>query len=143
MFDVNVKMSNSLKKQNPGNNDKCTILNGPLLSKEQLKQLKTDNLKSLLDSQRIQESLKNNYASQGYAVDAVRYKKELFNGHYSNIYLFHVNVTSNDQNKIRKMRKVIAKIINKYCCPKKSNYENEFQVCNFLKVTPVLIEKLY
>lgn len=128
---------NSLEKRNTSNSnsDECWILNGPILTKEQLTKLKADNLKIVLDSQRIQEALKKNYASQGYSVDAIRYKKELFNGHYSDIYLFHVNVTSCDQNKMRKMRKVIAKIINKFCCPKKSNYENEFQVCNFLKVT--------
>ncbi|XP_075591680.1 LOW QUALITY PROTEIN: putative serine/threonine-protein kinase fhkD [Dermatophagoides farinae] len=119
---------------------KCSILSGcESICPRKLLQMKRKNLKCLIHSGRMEQVLfdseiESNESSYNIIIDKrVEFKRSLYHGHYSDVYLIQSKIQFN-----RKLlrKNFVAKIVNVDWCPKYSNYENEIQICNFIKDNP-------
>ena len=115
--------------------EECSILVGSeSICPRQLARMKKENLHCLIRSEQMQLDILNNSLceNQDIIIDkCIKFKRSLYHGHYSDVYL----IRSKIQFATKILRKnFVAKIVNVDWCPKYSNYENEIQVCNFIKV---------
>ncbi|XP_075678684.1 putative serine/threonine-protein kinase fhkD isoform X1 [Dermatophagoides pteronyssinus] len=117
--------------------EECSILIGSeSICPRQLARMKKENLHCLIHSEQMQLDILNNSLceNQDIIIDkCIKFKRSLYHGHYSDVYL----IRSKIQFATKILRKnFVAKIVNVDWCPKYSNYENEIQVCNFIKDNP-------